>query len=133
MAWIVQTVVGATFVGGDFGADAALVGSGVVAQFDGLRDSALRIVRGRWANPVADNWLDKDVAIFLSAAGAADVRLRESADRFGHRCPAGIGQHAAVGAGLHHAKGHDGTGECAPHAHAADARVYTAPALCVEG
>ena len=71
--------------------------------------------------------LQQNVSVFLTAAGAADMGLRETADSFGHGCPASIGQHAAVRTRLRHTKRHGGAGECATHTLAANARVNVFP------
>ena len=130
---VVEAVVGAALGGGNLGADAAFVDGAVVAQRHVLGHAKLLVALPRHrCSPLAlpgEQRLQQDVSVFLSAARAADVGLREAADGLGHRGPSRVGQHPAVGAWLHHAERHRRPRERAAHAHAADAWVYAPPAL----
>ena len=126
---VVNPVVSTALRGGDLGTDAILECGGVIAQSDVLADASLGILGVIPCRSVAGKRLYEDVAIFLSAAGAADMRLREPRHHLGHRSPPRIGLHRTVGARLHHAKGHAWPGEGTPHPHASDARIHILPVL----
>ena len=118
----------------DFRADTILVGGGIVAKGDVFADAALgndRPAKARVENRGrVEEWLEEYVAVLLSAARAADMSLREPQHGYGHLCPAGIRQNSAIGSRLRHSERHTWTGECAPDAHAAYARVDILPHLC---
>ena len=100
---------------------------GIVAQGDLLRLAAVgtarasqRVVCGRGEGH------HEDVAVFRSAARAAHVHLGEAVHLLGHRQPAAVGMHGAVGRRLRHAEGARRAYEHAPQTFAPDARVHVA-------
>ena len=107
---------------GYLGGDAVFVGGGIVAQRDVLPGANLFL-------RAVESGLDEDIAIFLSATRATDMRLRKTRHGFGHWSPTGIRLHATVRPWFHHAEGHRRSGEGAPHTHTAYARVNILPLL----
>ena len=132
---IMETVIGATFVGSYLCADAVLVGGGIIAKGEGLCNTPLHTLVAvyQFSLVTIQTGLNEDVAILLSATCAAHMGLREAHHRLWQGSPPCIGHRgcrsAAVRSWLYHAEGHGRSGEGAPHPHTANTRVNVWPHL----
>ena len=120
---------------GDLCGDAVVVGAAIISQreilgcaplcIDGnVADTSIGHQQGLRCRLVAkQDRLDEHIAILLSAPRSADMRLRETLDDLGHGRPTSVGHRQAVGAWLHHAKGHGRADECAAKPLTPDTRI----------
>ena len=94
----------------DFRADAVFVSGGVIATIYFLRCSPLFVIA---SVEITDVGLYENVAVFRSAARAADMRLGETCHHFRHGQPSAVGPAGAVRPRPYHAE------RCGrPHEHA---------------